>query len=73
MDQWFGGRQGRPLGVLTLLAGLSATIFIPLTQRLVEDLGWRGTTLMLGAVTFAEIGSLAPPVVRDRPREEARA
>jgi hypothetical protein len=26
IDQWFGGRQGRPLGVLTVVAGLSATM-----------------------------------------------
>ncbi len=73
IEQWFGGRQGRPLGVLTLLAGLSATIFIPLTQRLVEDLGWRARRSRWGAVTFMVIGSLVLLVVRDRPREEARA
>jgi predicted MFS family arabinose efflux permease len=60
------------LGVLTAVAGLSATIFILLTQWLVEGVGWRNATLTLGAIMVAVIGSLALLVVRDRPREEAR-
>jgi hypothetical protein len=31
IDQWFEGRQRTPLGMLTLVAWLSATIFILLT------------------------------------------
>jgi MFS family permease len=72
IDQWFGERQGRALGVLTLVAGISATIFIPLTQWLVESFGWRPATLVLGAIQLAVIGALSL-FVRDRPREEARA
>ena len=72
IDQWFEEQQGRPLGVLTVVAGFSATIFIPLTQWLVEGVGWRDATLTLGAVMLAVIGSLALLVVRDRPRDEAR-
>jgi MFS-type transporter involved in bile tolerance (Atg22 family) len=35
IDQWFAGRStGTAIGVLTLVGGLSATIFIPLTQSL---------------------------------------
>ncbi len=48
IDQWFDERQGRALGALTLVAGISATIFIPLTQWLVESYGWRPATLALG-------------------------
>jgi MFS transporter, OFA family, oxalate/formate antiporter len=58
--------------VLTVVAGFSATIFILLTQWLVEGVGWRDATLTLGAVMLAVIGSLALLVVRDRPRDEAR-
>ncbi len=72
IGQWFEEQQGRPLGVLTVVAGFSATIFIPLTQWLVEGVGWRDATLTLGAVILAVIGSLALLVVRDRPRDEAR-
>lgn len=72
IDQWFGGRQGRALGVLTLVAGLSVTIFLPLTQWLVEADGWRAAVLTLAAVMLAVVVSLALIIVRDRPRPEAR-
>src|SRR5918994_1409652 len=42
IGQWFGERQGKPLGLLTLVAGLSVTVFLPLTQWLVGLLSWRG-------------------------------
>ena len=71
IDQWFGELQGRALGVLTLVAGLSVTIFLPLSQRLVETLGWRGATLWLGGIMLAVAVLLALFVVRDKPRPEA--
>lgn len=71
IDQWFGELQGRALGVLTLVAGLSVTIFLPLSQRLVEELGWRGATLWLGGILLVVVVSLALLVVRDKPRPEA--
>lgn len=73
IDQWFGERQGRALGVLTLVAGLSVTVFLPLSQWLVDGVGWRGATLTLGAVMLGVVGPLALLLVRDRPRPEARA
>ncbi len=73
IDQWFAGRStGTAIGVLTLLAGLSAPIFIPLTQSLVENIGWRNTTLVLAAALLGAVGTLALVLLRDRPREEAR-
>ena len=72
VDQWFDGPKGRPIGVLTVVAGLSATVFVPLTQWLVEREGWRGATLTLGAVLLAVVGSLSLLVVRNRPRPGAR-
>ena len=71
IDQWFERSQGTALGLLTLIAGLSATIFIPLTQWLVDALGWRGATLSLGAVLLTVAGGLAATAVRDRPGEPA--
>ncbi|WP_219975947.1 MFS transporter [Rubrobacter xylanophilus] len=71
IDQWFERSQGTALGILTLIAGLSATIFIPLTQLLVEALGWRDATLTLGVVLLFAGGGLAAAAVRDRPREQS--
>ncbi len=73
IDQWFAGRStGTAIGVLTFLGGLSATIFIPLTQSLVENSGWRDATLILAAMLLAIVGALALVFLKDRPREEAR-
>ena len=72
IDQWFEGPQGKPLGLLTLVAGLSVTIFLPLTQWLVESFGWREATLILGVVLLLVVWSLSLFVVRDRPREDAK-
>jgi MFS family permease len=68
IGQWFGERQGKPLGLLTLLAGLSVTIFLPLSQWLVGLLGWRGAVLVLGFIMIGVVGPLSLLVVRDRPR-----
>ena len=72
IDQWFEGPQGRPLGVLTLVAGLSVTIFLPLTQWLVERSGWRDATLTLGIVLLAVVWALSLLIVRDKSREDAK-
>jgi predicted MFS family arabinose efflux permease len=70
IGQWFGERQGKPLGLLALIAGLSVTIFLPLTQWLVGLLGWRGAVLVLGVILLVAVGLLSVLVVRDRPRAE---
>lgn len=72
IDQWFEGAQGKALGVLTLVAGFSVTIFLPLTQWLVERFGWRDATLVLGIVLLLVVWTLSLLVVRDRPREGAK-
>jgi MFS family permease len=67
IDQWFEDQQGRAIGLLTVIAGLSSTVFIPLTQVLVTAVGWRGAVLTLAAVQLAVAGPLSL-LVRDRPR-----
>lgn len=46
---WYGPRRVRALTVLTLVAGLSSTIFAPLTSLLLGHLDWRATYLVLAA------------------------
>ena len=86
VERWFGGRRGRALGVLTLAAGVSSTIFLPLTGFLEAELGWRDAVLVLAgifAVVSLALGVVLPDsrpaaVARDRPsvidslREAAR-
>jgi MFS family permease len=50
LTRWWGSRRVAALTALTLLAGLSSTIFAPLTAALYEHLGWRQTYLVLAVV-----------------------
>jgi MFS family permease len=47
---WFERRRVRAITVLTLIAGLSSVIFVPLAEHLVASQGWR-----MAAVTLAVI------------------
>lgn len=71
IDQWFDEAKGKAIGVLTLVAGLSSVIFIPLTQWLVDSFGWRGAVLLLSGLMLAVVALLALVFVRDRPRAGA--
>ena len=50
LTRWYGDRRVQAITAVTLVAGLSSTIFAPLTHALLEDLGWRTTYLVLAAV-----------------------
>ena len=54
MNRWFDVRaRPRAYGVLTLLGGVSITIFTPLTQFWVNEFGWRGAMVANGAILLA--------------------
>jgi MFS family permease len=54
IDRWCSPAQRpRALGTLTLIGGLAGIIFIPLTQWLVDQVGWRTTALSMGIVVLA--------------------
>ena len=50
LTRWWGPRRVTALTALTLLAGLSSTIFAPLTAALVESSDWRRTYLVLAVI-----------------------
>jgi MFS family permease len=51
MNRWFAAdERPRAYGVLTLLSGVSITIFTPLTRLFVDWLDWRGAVVLLGAI-----------------------
>ncbi|MGI8539987.1 MAG: MFS transporter [Rubrobacteraceae bacterium] len=68
VDQWFDEARGKAIGILTLVAGLSSVVFIPLTQYLVGGFGWRATVLLLAGLMLFGVAFLALFFVRDRPR-----
>ncbi|GAA3249826.1 MFS transporter [Pseudonocardia petroleophila] len=53
LTRWWGPRRVRALTALTLVAGLSSTIFAPITALLVEGSDWRRTYLVLAVVLGA--------------------
>ncbi|GAB3227466.1 MFS transporter [Glycomyces halotolerans] len=73
---WYGDRRVRALTVLTLVAGLSSTVFAPLAAALADHLTWRETYLVLGlvlaAITIpAHAVGLSPPWPSKRSESES--
>jgi MFS family permease len=54
---WFRRHRARALTLLTLMAGLASTIFVPLAAWLVQTQGWRAAlvtlAILLGGLTIA--------------------
>jgi sugar phosphate permease len=50
MATWFVRRRSTALAVITFAAGLASTIFIPLSDALLNAFGWRQAILILGIV-----------------------
>lgn len=69
LASWFERERGRALLVVTVAAGFASTIFLPLSSRLVERVGWRPALLILAA-TLALL-TIAPHalVLRRRPED----
>ena len=64
IDQWFpASDRVRSIATLTLLAGLSGPISIPLTGVLVDAVGWRWATALLGAALALSCGAAAAFVI----------
>ena len=59
------GTRGARAGItaLTLWGGFASTVFIPLTQALLDQMGWRGTLMVLGAVNLLVCASLYAGVI----------
>ncbi len=58
--------------LITLVAGFASTVFIPLTQGLIDWIGWRGALLVLAAFNLAICLPLHVFAIgRDAPRDDA--
>ncbi len=78
LTRWWGTRRVVALTGLTLAAGLTSTIFGPLTAALLGALGWRTTYLVLALVLGRRDGAGAPlgparSLARARPARASRA
>lgn len=52
----FGAGARTGITALTLWGGFASTVFVPVTQFLIDHLGWRDAVLTLGLVTMASGG-----------------
>ena len=67
-----GDDRRKALTAVTLLAGLASTIFVPLEEKLIRELGWRPALRVLALVLFAVTVPLHAFVLRDRPKPADR-
>ncbi len=71
--RWFTHDRIRALLVVTMVAGLASTIFVPLATVLVETLGWRPALRVLALVLWAGTVPLHALVLRRAPEDPREA
>jgi MFS family permease len=59
ISRWFVKRRGRAMGVTTVAGALGAMVWMPVSSRLIEGLGWRNAYQVLGIV----IATVSLPVI----------
>lgn len=64
---WFRRHRIRAMIIVTLVAGLASTIFIPLATALLEGFGWRAALRLLALLLAVTTVPLHALVLRDRP------
>lgn len=66
---WFVRRRGQALTAVTLMGGLASFVFLPWTQRLVAEQGWRSALQLLALVLALVTIPLHALVLRRRPED----
>lgn len=69
MAIWFVRRRSTALAIITFAAGLASTIFVPLSDALLRNFGWRQSILMLGIFLAVTTIPLHAFVLRRRPAD----
>ena len=69
LTAWFSRQRVRAMLILTVTGGLASTVFLPLTNALVDAMGWRDALLVLAAILG--VGTILPHllVLRRRPAD----
>ena len=66
---WFERRRRHAMTLLTLVAGLASTIFVPLATMLLERLGWRTALGVLALILLVVTVPLHALILRRRPED----
>jgi MFS family permease len=55
LTRWYRARLSTAIGIAFAATGTGALLFVPLSQWLIEQLGWRSTYQVLGALVFLAV------------------
>jgi MFS family permease len=55
LTRWYRARLSTAIGIAFSATGTGALLFVPLSQWLIERIGWRGTYQVLGAAVFLAV------------------
>ena len=67
--KWFVMDRGRALAFMSLGIPIGAMLFVPLTQLLIDEVGWRMAWIILASIGVAVIVPLAAMFVRRQPED----
>ena len=67
--KWFVMDRGRALAFMSLGIPIGAMLFVPLTQLLIDEVGWRMAWIILATIGVAVIVPLAAIFVRRQPED----
>lgn len=66
---WFIRKRAQALTIVTFGGGLASVVFVPLTERLVRELGWRPALVVLAVILGLVTIPLHGSVLRRRPAD----
>ena len=69
VSQWFSRKRGLAASLMALGFGLSMAVHPPLSQFLVEEIGWRQAWVTLGLLTWLTMLPVILLVVHDKPED----
>lgn len=69
MAIWFNRRRSTALAIITFAGGLASTIFVPLSDALLRNFGWRQSVLILAILLGVTTIPLHALVLRRRPAD----
>jgi MFS family permease len=67
----FGADYRKAIIVITLFGGLASTVFVPLTQLLIDVLGWRDALIALAAIQLPFVAGIPHLLLRHSETERA--
>ena len=67
--KWFVRRRGTALSLATLGMGIGPIIFVPVTQLLIDGVGWRTTWIILACISMSIIIPLTLVFLRRQPED----